>query len=141
MNIVVKAVKNLQHVEDGSILMDVLFEHIGEFIQFNACKDDSVDHGKRLYEDAMNGVFGAIAPADIELSRRKSEFIVKLSVKNALDSFKTELSALRDADELGIISESEVARYKELRIYNIEANRFLNATDPKIDPPKPPSSK
>lgn len=131
--------KNPRRVDDDSILMDVLFAHIGEFIPFNASKNDTLDHGKRLYEDALRGIFGAVAPVDVDQRQRTAELVVTKGVIDSLNAIKTELSALRDADELGVITSSESVRYKELRLYNVEASRFINSTGPKGKPPKMPS--
>ena len=128
MKIVVKEVRNPRHTPSGAIEMEVKFEHIGDFIPFAAHKDDVADHGRKLYEDAIAGKFGDIGESIMGKDVHDAG-IIRREVWTILEGIKTELSTLRDADEIGMITEEESARYKMLRVYNLQATRFINGDD------------
>ncbi|NYT38856.1 hypothetical protein ERD78_18930 [Allopusillimonas soli] len=57
-------VSNLHYTaSDGSLIgMDVFFVELGETVPFNACAADIEAHGVELYNRAVAGDFGPIAP-------------------------------------------------------------------------------
>lgn len=126
MEFKIEKVKNLKHTNTGSIAMEVKFEHMGMFIPFNACKDDSESHGRELYENALAGKYGEISPPDITDEEYKSRFI-KSALQSDVHSVDKEISVLRDANELGIITAEEKKRFDDLRTYRVQATRLINA--------------
>ena len=118
-------VKNVRHTHVGMIEMEVLFEHIGDFIPFAASPNDTVEHGRQLYKDAVEGKYGEIGEPEIHEDEFKS-MAIRVEVGSTISRISDELSTLRDADELGIITKEEKVRYNDLRSYRIQATRFMN---------------
>ena len=48
--------------EQTAINLIVYFEHLGEAVPFTATAEDREEHGRILFEKAVNGDFGPIAP-------------------------------------------------------------------------------
>jgi hypothetical protein len=65
--------------ENAGINLKVKFKEFTEEMPFHATSNDPHDHGKELYERALNGEFGEIqpyvAPPELELPSNPSEMI------------------------------------------------------------------
>lgn len=67
-------VKNLKYASTTgeSIDMEVLFDHFPEYLPFTANANDTVSHGRDLFNSAVSGAYGDIAaydgPSDEELA-------------------------------------------------------------------------
>lgn len=64
--------------ETTMINVDVDFDHLGapgETVPFTAAANDTEAHGREIYERAINGEFGPVAPyvAPIEVPKPKSK--------------------------------------------------------------------
>lgn len=124
MEIEIKDVKNLKHHRDGSIIMEVLFSHLGTYVPFLATKDDDAEHGQMLYKYALEGKYGSIANADIpEAQHRMND--AKNEYRKELSLMETDLNVLRDAVELNIATAEETKRFNELRVRRVELSRLI----------------
>lgn len=99
----VLAVSNLRYCKDGSVSMDVVFEHLGDIsVPFVAHQYDTEVHGQCLYHEALKGTFGPIA-----------EYERPMPTEHDL---QIELDKLMPDVVLGIATEEEVSLAKALRI-------------------------
>lgn len=100
--VVVQSVANPVHHGDGSIVMDVLFAHVGVVIPFAAHDEDEFEHGNWLYDEALKGTFGEVAEWDRPLP--------------SAHDLQVELDKLMPDVILGIATEEEISLAKALRI-------------------------
>lgn len=124
MEIKIESVKNLKHLRDGSVMMDVKFSHLGMYVPFHATKNDTAEHGRDLYHNAIAGKYGKIANADISeaqhrINDKKNEYRKELSM------MESDLSILRDAVEMNMATPEEVNRYNQLRVRRVELSRLI----------------
>lgn len=66
---------------DAGVNMEVLFSEIGEWIPFHATEHDTEEHGRELYQRAIDGEFGVVAPY-VEPIKTEEELI--LDIQNAV---------------------------------------------------------
>lgn len=124
MEIKIQDVKNLKYHVTGSVVMDVLFEHIGDYVPFHATKDDPIEHGKQLFEDAIAGKYGSIADADVTETQHTIR-MNRIKTQSEISSMEGELSILRDAVDLNIATAEETIRYNKLRERRVELSRLI----------------
>ena len=107
--------------DSETIILDVLFSHLPDAIQFAARKDDHEQHGRELYVRAVFGEYGPIEvitpppPTEVELLARLDE---------ALKRAAAVMAPLEDADKLGIISEHEKAQLTAWQHYRVALYRL-----------------
>lgn len=111
-----------------SITLDVLFkEHVNTYgiLPFNASPNDVEEHGRKIFEDAKAGKFGKVADAP-EKSINELEFIRKMkinSITSNIESLERERVILQDSVDIGIATESEGNRLKELEYSILELKK------------------
>lgn len=107
---------------DGeAITLDVRFSHIPSPIPFTAKRDDVELHGRELYSRAVFGEFGDITVLTPPTS---SEDDQRARLDEALKQAAAAMAPLEDADELGVIRESEKIQLIALRHYRVALFRL-----------------
>lgn len=124
MDFKIEEVKNVRRTLEDSFSMDVKFEHLEGFIPFNACKDDVVEHGRLLYEGVLAGEYGEVGDPEVSDEDHQAQ-LLKYSLSQNLSALTQELSVLRDADELGIITPGEKKRFDKLRLQRVQTVRKM----------------
>ncbi|MDX7900153.1 tail fiber assembly protein [Aeromonas media] len=113
---------------DGeAITLDVRFSHIPSPIPFTAKRDDVELHGRELYSRAVFGEFGEFGEfGDITVLTppTSSEDDQRVRLDEALKQAAAAMAPLEDADELGVIRESEKIQLIALRHYRVALFRL-----------------
>ncbi|WP_404836482.1 tail fiber assembly protein [Aeromonas media] len=107
---------------DGeAITLDVRFSHIPHPIPFTAKRDDVELHGRELYSRAVFGEFGDIT---VLTPPTLSEDDPRARLDEALKQAAAAMAPLEDADELGVIRESEKIQLIAWRHYRVALYRL-----------------
>lgn len=112
-----------RHLEgdENSIVLDVLFEHLQEPVEFTARKGDPEQHGRELYSRAIFGEFG---PIQVMTPPPPSEGMQRYILNGKLQAAATVIAPLEDAEKLGILTEAEVAQLTSWRLYRVALYRL-----------------
>lgn len=139
--ITVLRVVALRHTADANALsMDVVFSHIPEqAIPFTARQDDVEALGRDLFEQAMAGEFGEIAPYEAPPSDNQRW----RTLKRLLDRAQLYMGPLQDAVDIGSATDEErelLAAWKAYRVslMRLATSQALLARDHRW--PEPPPS-
>lgn len=108
-------------VAQTGISLRVTFEGLGE-LPFTATPDDGEAHGREIFQRAVAGEFGDIAPHEppsneqliAEISAQKSRLLQRAAER---------IAPLADSAELGVATPAELQRLYDWKMYRIELNR------------------
>lgn len=130
---------NPRYNRDGSIDVDVVWSGFdGRSIPFTASKNDTMQHGRDLFDAIERGEYGAIKPYsdadEIEYIKRQNERKQSDLIAEA-DSVIRPLSDERDAE---IISDDDLVRWKTWVKYR-KSLRELNVDYADVKWPDKPS--
>lgn len=134
-------VTSVRHTADVNALdMDVVFSHIPErAIPFTARQDDAEELGRDLFEQAMAGEFGEIAPYEAPPAHLTHRRTIRL----LLDRAQFYMGPLQDAVDLGSATTEERKQLDAWKAYRVSLMRLgtskrILAHDFHL--PEPPSS-
>ncbi|MBH3014645.1 tail fiber assembly protein [Serratia marcescens] len=116
---------------------EVIFPELSEIpLPFTAKPNDSTDHGREIYNRALNGDFGLISISEKESGYYwdgekfvEHDFDIEASqfdeMKNSLISEASQkISILSDAVELGIATDEEKENINKWKQYRVLVNRM-----------------
>jgi hypothetical protein len=128
MKIDVISAANPRHIETDtdSVTLDVLFSHLPNAIPFAARKDDPEEYGRELYSRAVFGEFG---PIEVITPPPPTEPEQYARLNRLLKQAATAMAPLLDAEELGIISDTERDQLTAWRRYRIALYRLPQSED------------
>lgn len=129
---------------------DVVFPSISNLpTPFTATPDDSSEHGREIYEKALNGQFGTVilSPNETEYSWDGNEYIKKKvsdttyandeAKSSLLSEASLKISILNDAVELDEATDEEVKYLIAWKKYRVLVNRVDTEQTDIIWPEKP----
>lgn len=110
---------------DGTAInLMVNFSHLpGETILFTASRDDTAEHGRELYQRALDGEFGEIAPYDGPTPYEELMASFPARKRAEMERVEGEIAPLERARRLGVATEEELAELAALELYTIELMR------------------
>ncbi|QJP11838.1 tail fiber assembly protein [Pseudomonas multiresinivorans] len=99
----------------------VTFEGLGE-VPFTATPNDGEAHGREIFQKAIAGEFGDIAPCAVPTS---GQLIAEISYQKShlLQQAAEKIAPLQDSVELGIATPEEIQRLHDWKVYRVEVNR------------------
>ena len=98
----------------------------GDSFRFTASGQDSEAHGRALWDAAIAGEFGPIAPYEPPKPTAEGQQAV---INARLLAVSGMIAPLEDARELDIATETELARLTELKRYRVELSRLPLSED------------
>lgn len=117
-------VRNLAYTEAGAINCEVL---VGvDWLPFCATADDSMAYGAKLFDEAVNGVWGEIAPYLHSVQAADDEASIAATKAALMANVEALIAPLARAVKYGIATEDEAERLEALERYTV----FLNRVDP-----------
>lgn len=107
-------VKNPQYIgpHKSQILVTVEFETIGK-VDFVADQNDTMAHGRAIFEEVVRGKYGPIKPFDDAQSRAKKAELFRSVRRQILGDTDWLVTRHRDQRDVGVTTLSQ-SQYKEL---------------------------
>jgi hypothetical protein len=103
------------------ISLRVTFDGLGE-LPFTATPDDGEAHGREIFQRAVAGEFGEIAPHTPPSSE---QLLAEASAQKSrlLQQAAERIAPLADSAELGVATADELQRLYDWKMYRVELNR------------------